>query len=176
MLLNLRTVPSRLGSSAVAIIGIAGVVVVFVSVLSISAGFSMAMGGTGTPARAVVTSEGADTEMTSSIDGAEGRIIKEAPGIRQDGSTPLASAELYVIIDLPKKSSPDSAANVPMRGIEPPGMKVREEMSLVAGRMFEFGTNEVIVGRAANGQFMGLNIGDTIVSGQNRWQVVGIFE
>ena len=38
MLLNLRTIPARLGSSSVAIIGIAGVVVVFVSVLSISAG------------------------------------------------------------------------------------------------------------------------------------------
>ncbi len=38
MALNIRTMPSRLGSSAVAIIGIAGVVVVFVSVLSIAAG------------------------------------------------------------------------------------------------------------------------------------------
>src|SRR5262245_51816106 len=100
MMLNLRTVPSRLGSSIVAIIGIAGVVVVFVSVLSISAGFSRAMGGTGTPARAVITRAGSDTEMTSNIDGGEVRVLKEAPGIRQDGSMPLASAELYVIIDL----------------------------------------------------------------------------
>ena len=36
--LNLRTIPQRLGSSGVAIIGIAGVVVVLVSVLSIAAG------------------------------------------------------------------------------------------------------------------------------------------
>ena len=43
MALNLRTIPARLSSSAVAIIGIAGVVVVFVSVLSIAAGFSAAM-------------------------------------------------------------------------------------------------------------------------------------
>jgi putative ABC transport system permease protein len=42
--------------------------------------------------------------------------------------------------------------------------------------MFQFGTNEVIVGRAANGQFVSTDVGDTIVSGQNRWQVVGIFE
>ena len=42
--------------------------------------------------------------------------------------------------------------------------------------MFQFGTNEVIVGRGANGQFVGLNVGETIVSGQNRWQVVGVFE
>ena len=53
-----------------------------------------------------------------------------------------------MILDVPKKSPPDGSANVPMRGIEPTGMAVREEVSLVAGRMFEFGTNEVIVGRA----------------------------
>src|SRR5262249_38476314 len=147
MLLNLRTVPSRLGSSAVAIIGIAGVVVVFVSVLSISAGFSSAMTGAGSPGRALVMRSGSDTELTSGIDGTEARIIKEAPGIRYEGSNALASAELYVIIDLPKKSSPDSPANVPMRGIEPAGMQTREEFSLIEGRMFRFGTNEVIVGR-----------------------------
>ena len=42
--------------------------------------------------------------------------------------------------------------------------------------MFQFGTNEVIVGRGASGQFVSLEVGDTIVSGQNRWQVVGMFE
>ena len=176
MLLNLRTVPSRLGSSAVAIIGIAGVVVVFVSVLSISAGFSAAMGGSGSRGRALVLRAGSDTEMTSGLEGEETRVIKEAPGIRRDGGTALASAELYVIVDLPKKSSPDLPANVPLRGIEPAGVQSRDEVSIIEGRMFRFSTNEVIVGKAANRQFVGLNVGDTIVSGQNRWSVVGIFE
>ena len=176
MLLNLRTIPSRLGSSAVAIIGIAGVVVVFVSVLSISAGFMAALTGAGSPSRAVVLRAGSDTEMTSGIDGTEVRVIKDAPGIRRDGGNALASAELYVILDLPKKSTPDSPANVPMRGIEPTGIPAREEISITEGRMFRFGTNEVIVGRAANQQYLGLNVGDTIVSGQNRWPVVGVFE
>src|SRR5687767_1187541 len=153
MALNLRTIPQRLSSSAVAVIGIAGVVVVFVSVLSISAGFSSAMTGSGSPGRALVMRAGADTEITSGIEGTEIRIIKEAPGIRHEDSTALASAELYVIIDLSKKSSPDSTANVPMRGIEPIGIQTRENVSIVEGRTFRFSTNEVIVGRAANGQF-----------------------
>jgi putative ABC transport system permease protein len=55
-------------------------------------------------------------------------------------------------------------------------MKVRDDVSLVEGRMFEFGTNEVIVGRAARGQFISTNIGDTIDSGRNQWRVVGVFE
>jgi putative ABC transport system permease protein len=176
MMLNLHTIPGRLGSSAVAIIGIAGVVVVFVSVLSISTGFSRAMGGSGSPGRALVMRAGSDTEMTSNIEGMETRIIKEAPGIRHEGDMTMASAELYVVVDLPKKASPDSPANVPMRGIEPAGLPLRDDMTIVEGRMFRFSTNEVIVGKAASRQFVGLNVGDTIVSGQNRWTVTGIFE
>jgi putative ABC transport system permease protein len=42
--------------------------------------------------------------------------------------------------------------------------------------MLKFGTNEVIAGRGANGQFVNLNVGDTVISGQNRWEVVGVFE
>jgi putative ABC transport system permease protein len=174
--LNIRTIPARLSSSAVAIVGIAGVVVVFVSVLSIGAGFAAAMEGSGSAMRALVMRTGADTELTSGLEGLDVDVIKQAPGIRRAGSGPLASAELYVILDVPKKATPDASANVPMRGIDPMGMEVREEVSLVAGRMFQFGTNEVIVGRAANGQFVNMNTGDTIVSGQNKWNVVGIFE
>jgi putative ABC transport system permease protein len=176
LMLNLRTIPQRFSSSAVAIVGIAGVVVVFVSVLSIAAGFSAAMRESGSPQRALVMRSGADSEMTSGIGGDDADVIRQAPGIRREGQTPLVSAELYVIIDLPKKASPDASANVPMRGIEPMGMRLRDEVSLVAGRMFEFGTNEVIVGRGANHQFVNLDVGSTIVSGQNRWPVVGIFE
>lgn len=175
MALNIRTIPARLSSSAVAIVGIAGVVVVFVSVLSIASGFSAAMQGTGSRGRALVMRSGADSELTSGVSGTEADIIKQAPGMTRDGQSGLASAELYVILDLPKKSAPDKSANIPMRGIEPSGLTLRPEVTIVDGRMFQFGTNEVIAGRGANGQFVNLNVGDTVVTGQNKWQVVGLF-
>ena len=175
LFLNLRTIPSRIGSSIVAIIGIAGVVIVFVSVLSISAGFSAAMSGAGSRERALILRQGSDTEMTSGIEGREVRILKDAPGIRHEGDTALVSAELYVIVDLPKKTT-GTTANVPMRGIEPAAVKVRDEASIVEGRMFRFGTNEVVVGLGANREYQSLNVGDTLVTGQNRWQVVGVFK
>jgi putative ABC transport system permease protein len=174
-LLNLRTIPQRLSSSGVAIVGIAGVVVVFVSVLSIAAGFTAAMQGSGSPSRALVMRTGADSEMTSGFGGDDADVIKQAPGLRRDGQTVVASAELYVIIDLPKRST-GTAANVPMRGVEPTAMAVRDEVSIVEGRMFEFGTNEVVVGRGASGQFAGLTVGSVVQSGQTSWQVVGVFE
>ena len=173
--LNLRTIPQRLGSSGVAIVGIAGVVIVLVSVLSIAQGFTAAMQDSGSPSHALVMRSGADSEMTSGLGGPEVDVIKQAPGIRRDGQTAIASAELYVIIDLPKKST-NTAANVPMRGVEPTAMKVRSDTSIVEGRMFEFGTNEIVVGRGASGQFAGLTVGNELRSGQNSWKVVGVFE
>jgi putative ABC transport system permease protein len=174
-LVNLRTVPQRLGSSFVAIVGIAGVVVVLVAVLSIAEGFSAAMREAGSPSRAIVMRSGADAEMTSGLDGPETDVIKQAPGIVREGQTAVASAELFVIIDLPKIST-GTPANVPLRGIEPTALEVRNEASIVEGRMLQFGTNEVVVGRSASHQFAGLTLGSAIKAGQVTWSVVGIFE
>lgn len=174
-LLNLKSLPQRLGGSAVSIIGIAGVVVVFVAVLSIAEGFRAVMQGTGSPDRALIMRSGADSEMTSGLGGPQTELIRQAPGIIRNGARPAASAELYVIIDLPKKST-NTPANVPMRGVGPEAAEVRQEFSIVEGRMFEFGTNEVIVGRGAAGQFGSLDVGGEIRSGQTVWRVVGHFE
>jgi putative ABC transport system permease protein len=173
--LNIRTIPQRLGSSGVAIVGIAGVVIVLVSVLSIATGFTAAMRQSGQPSRALILRSGANSEMVSGLAATEVDVIKSAPGLRRDGQTALASAELYVIIELPKLST-NTAANVPMRGVDRTAMAVRSEASIVKGRMFEYGTNEVIVGRGAAGQFQGLTVGNEVRSGENRWKVVGIFE
>ena len=176
MALNIRTIPNRMGSSSVAVVGIAGVVVVFVSVLSIAAGFEAAMRGSGSANRALIMRTGADSEMTSGLGGPAVDIIKQAPGIRRDGQTLLASAELYLILDLPRKGDPDSTSNVPLRGIEPSAMRLRSEVSLIRGRMLEFGTNEVIAGRGASAEFADLEVGNTVRSGKNVFQVVGVFE
>jgi putative ABC transport system permease protein len=174
-MLNLRTIPQRLGSSGVAIIGIAGVVIVLVSVLSIAQGFAAAMDQTGSESRALIMRSGADSEMTSGLSNVDVDIIKQAPGLRRDGQTAVATAELYVIIDIPKIGT-NSPANVPMRGVEPTATMVRDEFSITEGRMLQFGTNEVVVGRGAKVNFQGLTVGSTIQSGQNTWQVVGVFE
>ena len=173
--LNLRTIPQRLGSSTVAIVGIAGVVIVFVGVLSMAQGFFNAMRSAGSPERALVMRSGADDEMTSGLTGEQAEIIKQAPGILRDGNAAVASAELFVIIDVPKKTTL-TPANVPMRGIEPATMQVRNEAKIVEGRMLRFGTNEVVVGRAATRQFEGLSVGSAVQSGQVTWTVVGIFD
>src|SRR5881392_3927419 len=102
-LLSIRTIPQRLSSSIVAIVGIAGVVIVFVAVLSIGEGFRAAMTTAGSPSRVLVMRSGADSEMASTIGGAEADLIKQAPGLQRDQNRAVASAELFVIVDRNKR-------------------------------------------------------------------------
>jgi putative ABC transport system permease protein len=102
------------------------------------------------------------------------RIIAEAPGVRRSAAGPMASAELYVIVDVPKRST-GTDANVPLRGVQPAAFEVRDEIQILEGRRFEPGRNEVLVGRAAASQFAGLDLGNRLRWGQNEWTVVGIF-
>jgi putative ABC transport system permease protein len=172
---TLRSISQRLGSSVVAIIGIAGVVIVFTAVLSIAEGFQAAMSEKGDPRRVIVLRSGADTEMTSGLGGDQTRIIMDAPGIARDEAGPHASAELFVIVGHPLVRS-GTDANVPLRGVSEAALKVRPEVRIVEGRMFTPGTNEIVVGRAASRQFSGLEVGRTVRWGEGSWQVVGIFE
>jgi len=173
---SIRTIPQRLSSSLVAVVGITGVVVVFVAVLSIGEGFKAAMTNAGRSDRAIIMRSGADSEMSSGLAGEHVNIIKNAPGIMQGGNaTPLASSEMFVVIDVNRKAT-STAANVPLRGVDATVLEVRPEVKIVEGKMFSFGTNEVIVGRAANRQFSKLNVGDALHSGEISWQIVGVFE
>jgi len=173
-LVNLRTITERRGSAIAAAVGIAGVVAVLVGVLSIAEGFRQAMQSTGADDVALVLRSGADGEMTSGLSRDETRIIADGPGVARNETGALASPELFVIINLPKRST-GTDANVPLRGVGPAAFAVREGVSLLEGRRFEPGRNEVVVGRGAARAFAGLEVGHTIRVGANDWAVVGIF-
>jgi len=65
---------------------------------------------------------------------------------------------------------------VPLRGITPEAFKVHDRVKIVQGRNLEFGKNEIIAGRAASHQFVGLEPGTTLKWGESTWTLVGIFE
>ena len=135
-LFNLRTIPERKGAAVAAAVGIAGVVAVLVGVLSIAEGFRAAMAVSGAEDVAVVLRSGADSEMVSGLSREETRLIADAPGVARGPEGPLCSAELYVIINLPKRST-GTDANVPLRGVGQAAIAVRGDIAIVEGRMFD---------------------------------------
>ncbi|MDQ3622370.1 MAG: ABC transporter permease, partial [Verrucomicrobiota bacterium] len=171
---NLRSIPERKGAAIAAAAGIAGVVGVLVGVLAIAEGFRRTMTVSGAPDVAVVLRTGADSELTSGLSREEVRLISDGPGIARTAQGPVASAELFVIIDLPKRST-GTGANVPLRGVESQAFDVRGNIEMARGRRFESGKNEIVVGVGAAREFAGLDLGQDIRIGQNMWNVVGIF-
>lgn len=171
---GLLSIPQRRGAVAATVIGIAGVVAVLVGVLSIAAGFKQAMTVSATPDSAIVLRSGADSEMVSGLSREQTRLIADAPGVAHDGQDALASAELFVIINLLKRST-HTDANVPLRGVEQAAMQVRDQVKIIKGRMFDWGKDEVIVGRGAAMEFSGLEVGSKIKVGRYEWPVVGMF-
>ena len=171
---GLLSLPQRRGAVAATVIGIAGVVAVLVGVLSIAAGFKRAMTVSASPDSAIVLRSGADSEMVSGFGREATRIIADAPGVAHNDKGSLASAELFVIIDLPKRST-GTDANVPLRGVEPAAFPVRDNLKIIRGRLFDWGKDEVIVGNGAAQEFAGLEVGSKIKVGRYEWPVVGVF-
>ena len=173
-LVNLRTIAERRGSAIASAVGIAGVAAVLVGVLSIAEGFREVMKSTGADDVALVLRAGADGEMTSGLSREDTRVIADSPGVAREGGSPLASPELFVIIDLPKRSS-GTDANVPMRGVTEAAFSVRGNVAMVEGRRFQPGRNEVIAGAGAAREFSGVEPGSSLHLGASDWTVVGVF-
>jgi putative ABC transport system permease protein len=167
--MNLRSLGERRGTALVAVVGIAGVVAVLIGIFSINEGFRAVLEVAGADDVAIVLRGGGTDEMTSGLSQEATRIIV----LRRDGN-PVSSAELYVIVDVPLKST-GTPANVPLRGVGPQAGSLRQGFRLLEGRTFTPGTNEVIVGRGAADQFVGLSPGSQLRQGTNVWNVVGVF-
>lgn len=174
-MLNLRSVPRRLGSSAVAVLGIAGVVLVLTGVLSIREGFRQVMTAGGDPLTAVVLRDGAGSETASILGHDSVRIIKDAPGIARRGNSPRASAELVTVVSHRRREG-GKERNITLRGVEPAAFDVREELQVVEGQSFQTGQQEVILGRAVARHLGDLGVGRTVQWGGVSWTVVGILE
>lgn len=173
--MNLRNLPQRLGSSLVIVLGIAGVVAVLVSVLSMAVGFSQTISGAGSSDRALILSGGAFAEAGSSISADAVPNIVNAAGIARDSAgRPIADAEVLAQVQVAQGGS-SRPINVALRGVGSGQSLLRPEIHLIAGRMFRPGLHEVIVGRSAQTRYPGLGIGSHLSFQNGDWVVVGTF-
>ena len=98
-LMNVRNLPSRLGSSSVIVVGIGGVVAVLVTLLAMAGCFSAALERGGSPDRALVLRGGSDSEMSGGMEPDAVRIVSTMPEVADH------SPEMYTVADVPKRST-----------------------------------------------------------------------
>ncbi len=172
---GIGTIPQRLGSSSVVVVGIAGVVGVLVALLAMAAGFSATLRQGGSDDTAMVLRAGAQTELNSVLDHDTVALVSQLPQVRQTpAGQPIASSELVVVAALPKRST-GLDANVELRGVGERAWDLRPRLQLVAGRRFTPGMRELIVGKRAQEQFAGVAVGSTLKLNGQLWKVVGEF-
>ncbi len=173
--MNLRNLSQRWASSLVAVVGVAGVTLVLVSVLSIAEGFRAAMDLAGSDDVAIALRAGSTDEMTSGVPQEAARVISDAAQVaRGSDQRPIVSPELYVVVDAVLRGK-GSAANLPLRGVGPLAPQIRKRFRIEEGRMFAAGSNEIIIGTGAAQQFEGLGVGQSVRWGSGTWTVVGRF-
>ena len=172
---NLRSLRVRWTSTVVAILGIAGTVGVFVAMLSLARGFRATLVASGSPTNAIVTRSGATSEMMSAVSLDQVHVIEDGPGVARGSNGPIISPEVVVIAAFPLKSS-GTDANVQVRGVSSKAMEVRQGIKITAGRFFQPGLNEIVVGRNVAGAYSGLELGNSVKFGGGNWTVVGVFD
>ncbi|HXN11418.1 MAG TPA: hypothetical protein VN859_09255, partial [Steroidobacteraceae bacterium] len=153
---GLATIPQRLGSSSVVVVGIAGVVAVLVALLAMAAGFETTLRQTGTDDTAIVVRAGSQTEINSQLSHEVATLVSQAPQILHDPQgRPISSAELVVVASIPKRKT-GLDANVELRGIGEQAWALYPQLRIIAGRRFRAGLRELIVGKGAREQFGGV--------------------
>jgi putative ABC transport system permease protein len=174
---GISTLRQRLGSSAVIVIGIAGVVGVLVALLAMAEGYSETLRRTGSADTAIVMRGASASEVMSGLDHDAVTLIPQAPGIARDAKgEPLASPELVVAANLPVKGgAPGEEGSVQLRGVGDKAWTVRPQVKIVEGRRLQPGLRELVVGRGAAKQFAGLAPGREVKLGNQKWVVAGIF-
>ncbi|HWC63228.1 MAG TPA: FtsX-like permease family protein [Rhizomicrobium sp.] len=173
--LNLRNLPRRFWTSMVIVVGLAATVGVLLSMLSMTAGIRQAYTLAGSPGRAIIASLGADNEGQSSLSHENVQTIMDAPGIAKDADgRPLADQSLNMSVPLLRKNG--TRGGITLRGFGPKGAKVRYEMQMVAGRMFEPGKHELIVGVGAQYLYQHVGVGDKVILPDGEWLIVGSFK
>lgn len=173
---GIATIPRRLGSSAVVIAGIAGVVGVLVAILAMGAGFERTLKQTGSDDTVVVLQTGQGNEIESALDRDTVALVSEAPQVlKSDRDQPVVSPEQLMSIMLTKKSTGQDAS-VALRGVGEHVWELWPHTKIISGRKFKTGLQELLAGKGAYEKFAGLSLGSTVAFDGQSWTLVGIFD
>ncbi len=171
---SLRNFSTRKLTNVITVSGVALVVFVFAAVLMMAYGIQKTLKATGQNDNVHIARKSANGEISSIIDGETQNIIRSLPYIAKTGDgKPIISYEPVVVINLKKVDG--GLSNVTVRGVSPQVEKLRPQVKLVEGRMFKWGTRELIVGSGLINRFKGANIGDKVKFAGDNWTIVGEF-
>ncbi|SPF50197.1 conserved membrane hypothetical protein [Syntrophobacter sp. SbD1] len=157
--------------------GMGLVIFVFATVLMLAEGFQQTLITSGSSENAVFIRRSAETEVQSLIERKDAAILESFPQVAVDHDLGLLAArELVVLITLAKKET-GSRSNIQVRGAtHGVSLALRPQIKIVAGREFNAGSTEILIGRNIAKKFKIAGLGGTINFGGHTWTVSGIMD
>ncbi|MGC8659535.1 MAG: ABC transporter permease, partial [Desulfomonilaceae bacterium] len=176
LIYSLRNLWNRKFTTILTAGGMALVTFVFSAVMMLAAGLEKTLVDTGSPENVIVLRGAAETEVSSSIDRGSAEIIEAQPEAEHNAlGDPAAAKETLVLVTLPKRDS-GATTNVVLRGIGKHSMELRPQVKLVAGRLPNTGTYEVVAGKNIADSIKNAGLGERMNLAMINWNVVGIFD
>lgn len=171
-LIGIGSLRERYGTALVVVVGMACVVGVLTSMLSLTAGLTRAYLRPEDATRAIVWAGHAAFDQSRSLHPDAIATVLDAPGIaRGPDGAPLADAEFLMRL---LSMEGFAAGSLQLRGVGPAGLALRPDFRIVAGHMFRTGTRELVVGAGA-ARKLGLGVGSEVRMRDGKWPIVGVF-
>jgi len=174
---SLRNLRTRRLTTALTVIGIALVVFVFAAVLMMAYGIQRTLVETGSDDNIIVLRKAATAEITSIITREQVNVVQALPLVAKtpDGKS-MISTEIAAVITLQYSKKKGGYGNVTVRGLAPEGIQLRPQVRMISGRMFRWGSREIIVGSSIRKRFLNMGIEETAKFGGDEWKIVGWFD
>jgi ABC-type lipoprotein release transport system permease subunit len=173
---SLRNLLARRLTTLLTAGGMGLVVFVFAAIIMLAEGLQQTLVDTGSFENVLIIRRSSETEVQSGVYRDQAAIVESQPEIARDqDGRPLLAKELVVLIALPKHGS-DRRTNVVIRGISQSSLALRPQVRLVAGRLPQLGSTEIMVGQSVARQFQGVEVGGSLNFATRNWTVVGIFD
>ncbi|MBI4798149.1 MAG: ABC transporter permease [Desulfarculus sp.] len=173
---SLRNLWVRRLTTALTAGGMALVVFVFAAVLMLAKGLEETLVATGSPDNVVALRRSAQAEVQSILSPDQTAVVQTQPEIALDKEgQALVQREVVVLISLTKQGGA-GPGNVVVRGTSPLSLDMRQQVRLVAGRMFRPGSDEIVAGKNIAQGFLGAGLGGSLKFAQRSWRVVGVMD
>jgi len=170
----IRSIPARLGTSAVTVISIATVMGVLVAMLALSEGLEKLVQTGITDEGAVVVSRGAQSALQSSLPKTILGSIADKPGIKRDtDGKPEVSGNVFMFINAVNRQN--QRGTVSLYSVTPEWRTINPELHILEGRYFRPGLHELIVSDLIRTRFRHFDVGDDVKVRGTPWRIVGAY-
>jgi len=172
---NLRNLVVRKTTTIMTALGIALSVAILIASLALVNGLRTVFRNTANPLQLLVLRKGGNSELGSIVSTEAFATLRSQAGIALGQQRePLASPELVNVANLPSVDNP-KGMNVTVRGLTTTGIEMRK-VRLLAGRWFQPGQREIVVGKAVAKRYPSARIGHQIRFGKGDWEIVGVID